>query len=299
MNFKKVVFICVLTVSAGLVLSGCTPEKAEALVTAVKSFESKSLQAIVAYEKLFKNYRKLERETNDQIFDQSSSAITTHGKQAVTVDSMISALSHRNDIQGDRSIEREFHDIKIVYASLRNTYESLPKGSILGAEYVGCGQDIVAKATSQLINFSVDINTNPLYPISLRQNVAKYKILVASEQPKDARLVFNEISTAISNYDEKHEEALKLTLAAVEDGIKVHQLLGKYSDVSISDILGVVQYGLDFLGTLNGIDVADATAKLTSIQKELGSKDYWKRIESIPVADIGNCKPESTDTQEK
>jgi len=295
MSFKKMVFGEIIVLSAILFFAGCTPEKAGALLTAIKSFESKSLQAIGVYEQLFKDYSKQERETNDHIFEQSSAAIIKYGLGAVTVDDMISVLSLRQDAQADRTIEKEFYEIKAVYISLRNAYESLPKGRILGAKYVGCGQDVIAKATNQLINFSINVSTDPLYPIALRKKVAYYKKLVANNKKKEARLVFNEIAATIVKYDEKHEEAIKLTLAAVEDGIKVHQLLGKYSDISVSDILGVVQFGLNFLGTLQGVNVTEATAKLADIQKELGEKEYWQRIESTPIAKIENCIIKSID----
>ncbi len=298
MKVIKSSFLVLALVTATIFLSGCTPEKAESLVTAVKSFESKSLQAIDAYEKMFKTYRIIDRETNDQLFEQTVAVIKKGTPSSVNIDSMVEALSLRKANKGDSTIEKEFYDIKVVYTLLRNAYESLPKGSILGAEYVSCGQDVVAKATSQLVNFSMDIQKDPLYPISLRQKVGKYKYLVKNNKDKEARLVFNEIATAINNYDTQHENAIKLTLAAVEDGKKVHQLLGKYGEVSISEILGVVQFGLDFLRTLKGIDVEDATAKLQSVQKELGDKEYWKRIETMPIAEVGNCKIETSSNGE-
>ncbi len=294
MKVRNISFVVLVAIIAVLSLSGCTPEKAEALLTAIKSFESKSQQAIGTYEQMFKDYRILERETNDQLFDQSVAAIESGSASSVNVGSMVSALSSREANKGNNTIEKEFYDIKVVYTSLRNAYKSLPRGSVLGAEYVKCGRDVVAKATSQLVNFSMNIEKNPLYPISLRQKVAMYKSLVKKEKRKEARILFNEIAVRISQYDTQHEQALKITLAAVEEGKKVHRLLGKYGEVSISDILGVVQFGFDFLGTLKGIDVADATAKLQSIQKELGGEDYWKRIEALPIEDIGNCKFEAT-----
>ncbi len=293
MKMKKLSFVIVIAVIATLSLSGCSPEKAEALLTAIKSFESKSLQAIDAYEQLFKEYRKLERETNDQLFEQSVATIKGGAASSVNVDSMISALSLREANKGDKPIEKEFYNIKVVYTSLRSAYESIPNGSMLGAGYVSCGRDVVAKAVSQLVNFSMDVEEGPLYPISLRQKVAKYKNLVKTKRETEARILFDEMATSIKQYDAQHENALKLTLAAVEDGTKVHQLLQKYDDVSISDILGVVQFGLDFLGTLNGVNVADVTAELQSIQFELGGSDYWTRIAMMPIEDFGNCRIET------
>jgi len=72
MKVIKSSFLVLVMLAAIIFLSGCTPEKAEALLTVVKSFEYKSLQAIDAYEKMFKNYRKIDRETNDQLFEQYS-----------------------------------------------------------------------------------------------------------------------------------------------------------------------------------------------------------------------------------
>ncbi len=286
---KKTLILGLALIMALLPLTGCTPEKAEALLTAIKSFESRSLQALDAYEQLFKDYHKLTKESNDEIFQQTAAAIREHGAEVVTVDGMISTLSPREAKAGDRAVEREFYDIKTVYISLRNTYESLPQGSLLGAEYVSCGQDVVAKATNQLVNFATNIEENPLYPFSLRQQVGEYKNLVKNNKNDEARLVFNQIAEAIVRYDEQHEKALKLTLAAVEDGRRVHQLLGSYSDVSVAEILGVIQFGLDFLATLDDVDVKNISAKLASIKTEMSLTPYWQRIESIPITKFENC----------
>ena len=161
-------FVVILACSFFFSISGCTPEKAQALLTSIKSFESRSIQALNTYEQLFKEYRTLKQDTKNEVFEKTGAAIRKHGKDAVTLDGLAEDLSNIKRKEQYSSIEKEFYEIKAVYAAIHSAYSSLPQGSMLAASYVSCGQEIVAKATNQLINFAVNINESPLYPMALR-----------------------------------------------------------------------------------------------------------------------------------
>ncbi|MCA3022597.1 MAG: hypothetical protein ACK5RJ_14215 [Burkholderiales bacterium] len=273
-------------------MSGCTPEKAEALLTAIKAFEFQSAQALAAYEELFKDYRAVKRESQDELFAQAYDAVV---KSGVTNESFEVAISNVGQLQNDRAntkIENEFQQLKSAYSMLSSAYESLPQGSLIGAKYVSCGRMAVAKLTKQLLNFSSDIDVNPLYPALLRQDFADFKALaVQTNSPKDkARQKFDAFYSGVAGYEKKHREAIAKTLAAAEQGKKLDQLLARYDAATISNILGVIQYGLSFAGTLNGVDVSKSSARLKAVKDDMEKDGYWKQVESMPLTSVTECK---------
>jgi len=275
-----------------LLLSGCTPEKAEALLTAIKAFESQSIQALDAYESLFKEYRAIKMESQDELFTQAYEAVKQQGVKNTKFEIAVSNVGKLESERASTKIENEFQQIKSAYALLSSAYESLPQGSMLGAQYVSCGQTAVAKLTKQLVNFSVDIDNSPLYPSALRQEFSEFKALaIQGDAQKDkTKQKFDNFYSGVAAYEEKHRTAMKLSLAAVEQGRKLNALLANYDEVTISNILGVVQYGLSFAGTLKGIDVSKASASLKTVKEEMDKDDYWIRVESIPLSSIAECK---------
>ncbi len=66
------------------------------------------LQAISAYETLFKDSVYLEKKSNDEIFDLTSAAIKKYGKEAVTFERLIQELSSREQNQLNQKIKEEF-----------------------------------------------------------------------------------------------------------------------------------------------------------------------------------------------
>lgn len=287
----RIIAVTCLVISA-LPMSGCTPDKAEALLTAIKAFESQSNQALTAYEDLFKEYRAVKRESQDELFNQAYEAVNQQGAKNVTFAQAVSNVGQLEDERASSRIEDEFQQLKSAYALLSSAYESLPQGSLVGAQYVSCGQMAVAKLTKQLVNFSTDIDQSPLYPNALRQEFAEFKVLATQgdAQKEKTKQKFDSFYAGVAAYEEKHKDALGKTLAAVEQGRKLNQLLAQYDAATISNVLGVIQYGFSFAGTLQGIDLSKTAAKLKVIKDEMEKDDYWKRVESIPLSSVAECK---------
>jgi hypothetical protein len=299
MRAKTVIAVICLIVSAVL-LTGCTPEKAEALLTAVKAFELQSNKALSAYESLFKEYRTIKKESQDELFDQAYEAVVKQGVNNVTFDQ---AVLNVGSLEADRAgtkIENEFQQLKAVYALLSNAYQSLPQGSLLGARYVSCGQMVVAKLTQQLLNFSVDVNRSPLYPNALRQEFAEFKALAmqGAAQKEKTKQKFFSFCAGVTAYEEKHRMAISLTLAAVEQGRKLNELLARYDSVTIANILSVVRYGLSFAGTLEGVDTSEVSKRLNAVKSEMEKEAYWKQVASIPIGSLGKCKIQSNEKED-
>lgn len=285
------------TTSALLIVSipllvGCTPEKAEALLTAIKAFETQSNQALTSYEELFKEYRKLNIETQDELFISAYEGVNQQGVTNSSFQQAVDNIGKLKTTNSENKIEREFLELKSLYVTLSNTYTSLPQGSLIGAQYVSCGQNAVAKLTKQLVNFSSEINNSPLYPIALHQDFSEFKNLaVKGSSNKDAaRKKYDAFYSGIHNYETKHADAIAKTLIAVELGQQLNKLLAKYDEITISSILEVIQYSISFSGTMNGVDISQSAARLKVISGEMDKSEYWKRIETIPISSVTQCQ---------
>lgn len=274
-------------------MTGCTPEKAEALLTAIRAFEFKSNQALGAYEDLFKEYRVIKRESQDELFTQAYDAVNQqHGVKNVTFEQEVKNVGQLENTRASSRIENEFLQLKSAYSMLSSTYESLPQGSLIGAQYVSCGQMAVAKLTKQLVNFSSNIDKSPLYPAALRQDFAEFKALAikGNAQKEMTRQKFDTFYSGVAAYEKKHNDAIAKTLAAAEQGQKLNQLLAQYDAVTISNILGAIQYGFSFAGALDGVDLSKSSARLKVVKEDMEKNEYWKRVESIPLTSVAECK---------
>lgn len=294
MQFRSIVATCLIVSVPPL--TGCTPEKAEALLTAIKAFESKSNQALDAYEQLFKEYTALKKESQDELFAQAYSAA---GTTSASFDDAVSIVSQFESKKANTRIENEFLQLRAAYSMLSSTYESLPQGSLIGAQHVSCGQTAVAKLTKQLVNFSSNIDQSPLYPIAVRQDFVDFKTLAGEGDAKKetAKQKFDAFYSGVAEYERKHNDAIAKTLAAVEQGKTLNQLLAKYDAVTVSNILGVIQYGFTFTSTLNGINISKSSARLKEVKDDMEKNDYWRRVESIPLASIAHCKIQPADKE--
>lgn len=290
MRFRSTVATCLIICMP--FISGCTPEKAEALLTAIKAFESQSNQALAAYEDLFKDYRALKKESQGELFIQAYDAVNQYGAKNETFEQAVLNVGELESKRASSRIENDFLQLKSAYSMLSSAYESLPQGSLIGARYVSCGQMAVAKLTRQLVNFSSDIEKSPLYPAALRQDFADFKNLASQgkTQKEMTRQKFDAFYSGVAAYEKKHNDTIAKTLAAVEQGRKLDQLLAQYDAVTISNILGLIQYGFSFAGTLNGVDVSKSSAKLQAVREDMEKSEYWKRVESIPLTSVAECK---------
>ncbi|TJZ67450.1 hypothetical protein [Chitiniphilus eburneus] len=279
--------ICLLALA--LPLAACTPEKAEALVAAVKAFEAKSNEALDAYEALFQDYGEIRNESQDVLFQQAYAAVAQRGAGSPSFSDAVQMVGTLKSTRQNTTIENEFREIRTAYMLLGSAYDSLPQGSALGARHVSCGRSAVAKLTLQLVNFASDVDQDPLYPTALRETFAEFKKVAAKGDQSLAQRQFDRFYTGVAGYEARHAEALRLTLAAVEQGRKLDGLLARYDDVTLSGLLGAIQYGFTFAGTLKGVDPATASSRLQATKAELDASPYWQRVEAVPLASIAEC----------
>jgi hypothetical protein len=213
---------------------------------------------------------------------------------ASTFELAVKNVGQLDNVRADNKIKKEFYELKSAYEKLSNAYASLPRGSLMSAKKVACGQRIVAKLTKQLVNFSSDIVESPLYPNAARQEFSEFKELVAKGalQKDTARKKFDAFYSGVIEYERRHLDAIDKTIIAVEQGRRLNQLLENYSSINVSGVLSIIQSGFSFASTLNGVDVSKSATVLKKIKNDMEMSEYWKLIDSIPLTSIAQCNIE-------
>lgn len=281
-----------LAIGLTATLAGCTSEKAEALLTSVKAFAASSSEAIDSYESLFQDYRNIGFGSPDQKFNGAYAAIAKYGVTDVTSDynNAVRSISSLKPFEsGNAEVRSNFDELRASYSLLADSYASLPQGSLLGATYVPCGQLVVSKLTQQLVNFANDIDIKPLYPLEARQNYEAFVALASQGKKELAKQKFDNFYSKIHDYENKQTEAKRKTIIAVEQGRRLYNLLGSYSSVTLSNLLGVVDSGFMLANSLRGVNLSAASSQLASVQREMDGSDAWKRVKELPLGSISSC----------
>lgn len=115
-------------------------------------------------------------------------------------------------------------------------------------------------------------------------------VALATQGKKElARQKFDDFYAKIHDYEIKQTEAKKKTIIAVEQGRRLYTLLGSYSSVTLSNLLGVVDSGFMLSNSLRGVNLAAASNQLALIQREMDASDAWKRVNELPLGSISAC----------
>ncbi|GAB3257070.1 hypothetical protein [Chitinimonas naiadis] len=275
-----------------VLMSGCTQEKADALTAAVNTYEQQANQALTAYEDLFHDYRTLPKPPQTELFEQAYAAVRQNGIGAVKFEDALSNMGQLSNDKADQAVTASFDKLRYAYAQFGRAYAALPQGNVLGSGYVACGRGVLARLTKQLVNFASDVDSTPLYPATLRFEFAEFKQAAnkGDAQKDNARKLYERFYTNLTAYEDKHRAALDATLAAVDQGRRLDQLLAHYNDVTLTSILGVAQQGVSYAGTLKGVDATRAANRLKQIKADMDQDPYWSRLESIPLNQVSDCK---------
>ena len=75
----------------------------------------------------------------------------------------------------------------------------------------------------------------------------------------------------------------------MEQGRRLYNLLGSYSSVTLSNLLGVVDSGFMLANSLRGVNLSAASSQLASVQREMDGSDAWKRVKELPLGSISSC----------
>lgn len=289
-NFAAVLFLLI----ALIFLGGCTPEKAEALLSAAQAFKNEAKKAISAYEELLlaglDSPKMSEKETVADIIKRGNS-FASQGKE-ITFNGVTRGLqdpfkSAKAEVKA--LVQRQ----NLLYDAFTDSLINLPRGSYFAAEQVQCVEEIARRLVINIANYRKAIETRPV-SLVVPEEDAVYDLEKAltggSELEKNdaARKIY-------ALYNQKQElnnKVIAQATIAAETGLKVIKAADSYDKLSTEDMLKLVRQALAIVGTLEGLDTTKALSRLDKALVDAKGDAHWQEILSMEVYSAGTkCNP--------
>lgn len=282
---------------AVIVLSGCTEEKAQALYSATKSFQLEANRAIDGYEALFvaaaKRPETTEQERINKFLEQARAKGQVEAKDAI---------NHLDLKQKDTAIAtmiaEDLSEIRIYYDEFKGSLERLPQASFLARSQVACAAEITVRLSMSMVNYAENLRAKPVrlirrendYTNALNQAI---QLKNTSEQVRATKLL---IDLANERFD-LTDRAIRQSLVAAETGARVADLARRYEELSVGDVLALINKGLEIANSVKGVDLDVTLQRASDLKAKLENDKHWKEILAIKFGSDGSpCKP-STETK--
>ncbi|GAB7127690.1 hypothetical protein JCM19000A_21970 [Silvimonas sp. JCM 19000] len=279
---------------AALAGTACTQDKANAVLATAQSFAATAQQALDAYAQLFAQYNAPAPTTADAQFKLLYSAVASRGMQAAQFADAVGTLGQLQPAAAQQHIQQRFDQLGASYRLLAQTYQNLPQAAWAGASAVACGRQAVAHLTGQLADFASDLNAHPLYPLQLHLQFSQFKAAAVAGQQAQARTQFDQLAQGIAQYEQQHLAALKLTVAAVEQGRQLDQLLARYDTLTLGDAIAGLQRGMALTAGLHSASAASTSARFEQVQADIAADPAWQRAAATPLIAGSACKENKT-----
>ena len=208
---------------------GCTPEKAEALLASIKSYRGSAERALQAIEGIYlasantlagaTDVDKFNAFYNQNKLDKGSATYEFYNDN-----SKYDALITRN---ADLQVSTALLPLRATFVELDQAYASLPAGIFLGAKYVSCGKQAVAKLTSSLLKTWENTQRRPPYPAIIKLHLADAAHYAKASDRKKSLEKYTLAVNELKAFDERMDKAAELTLVAVRQGGSLYELLDK------------------------------------------------------------------------
>ncbi len=311
---KKYVGILLLVI-IGLVLSGCTPEKARALSIAAVQFKVESLSAVDAIDLLMDKELESPPRTNSEINEEFANrilAIPTEEKNEagemveVEIDSgeIEQALDPYTVKLDDDYLQKrnEFKNkLRKHYIAFADIFKDLEGGSFFAKKAVKASAPHAKDLTLQMAAFAKSINSNPPILLQYRSAITVEIEKVRedteiTEEKKKSRLI-----ALKEEWDLIKAKELDLQRSTVEKclkasllGMKVSRLIDKYDKLSLKDLNFIISKVLDEAGGISGKDLSKLKLKSEDIFAKIESDPIWEDVANTVLDEINDAMVKPT-----
>lgn len=285
MSFKKTFKVLVVFIGI-IVLSSCTKEKAEALQLAAEQFRVDAISAIDQVNYLFIQDISIAKPTDEEQIETLVKILMKKDKSYLT-DARLNWLAKRGEPAKDANAatNAQFDTLKAQYYQFENMFSSLVEGSYFAKDAVNQAEKHALNLTLQLINFAKLLQTGNFTFTSSRSALLT-KMHLAIDEPNEAlqQELFKNLSADFIQLlkDEKatKENAIRQCYKAAESGNITIELIRKYDDLSVSDIMNTIKGSLKFAGEItNGNQsIAALTTKFDGVEKMLKENTDYESL---------------------
>lgn len=272
-----------LLLSAFLLASGCSKEKAIALKTAAEAARAQAVTAVEATESMLARSVAVPPEARERLVDR----LVRDFGEAETIDSTLFDTAIKDTEISDRArgeIGSEFGKLQARYAAFAAMFRSLPDGSYLAA-------DAVQRAESHAMNLSLEfmafaqalgrlpdmftgeralliemINEDKLKPANVRDDLLKVHIARALDLRAAERAA--------------RDQAIVQCLRAAQAFRFAADLIRNYRKMSAADVLTATRELLTAANDISGnqAHIGQLLTQYSEIEGQIRSDPYWREV---------------------
>ena len=284
-SISKCVGILLLLMFVGVMLSGCTPEKAAALSSAATQFKEKSLEAVDAIASLMDKELEPPPRSNSEINEEFAKNIlaVSDDKEITTFIVELANDPYSVVLDDDYKARRKKfrNNLRKSYIAFANIFEELEGGSFFAKKAVKASAPIASNLTLQMAAYAEAITNNPPKLLQYRSAKvveiaeAKASTTLDSGAKKSRLFALNEEYNAIKTLElELQKSTVKKCLDASLLGMYVGRLIDEYEKLSLKDLHYITGRVLTEVSSITGEDLS---------KLKLKSEEVFAKIESDPI----------------
>lgn len=295
----------VLLLFVGLMLSGCTPEKAGALSNAAVQFKVKSLEAVGAILLLMDKELESPPRTNSEINEEfvkkileleDGTLITSYA-----VKTAIDPYSAPLDKEILREQEKFKNKLRKHYIAFADIFEDLEGGSFFAKKAVKASAPHAKKLTLQMAALAKSISSNPPILVQYRnaitveiENVLEDKELKEGEKKSRLIALKEKWDLILAKELDLQRSTVEKCLEASLLGMQVCRLIDKYDTLSLDDIHFMVNMVINEAGAISGKDLSNLKLKSENIFAKIESDPIWKGMTDVALEEANNAMANSS-----
>ena len=270
---------------------GCTEERALALKTAAESFGNKASAAIDTVVELSVRASLGKQATEEVSIDRAKQALLLTQKNrpdqlnAVITESF-KWLQEREALR--RTAYADYDKLKAAYASYAAAYKRLPEGSLIAAKDIACSAALGGRLTKYMADAGKALSAAP---VALIWETAEGRAALAAgaarantinqEKPIDEPV--RAYVALLKEQDRINAEAVAKLADAAEAGAHTLDLIEKYNDISIADLLKGLRRVLVVGDSSLGFSSKAQIDRLDNVITKLNRKPALTGVLALPL----------------
>lgn len=296
MKFSSSARFLLLILVSVLFLTGCTPEKAEALLSAAKAFQNEAKKAIAAYEELLMagldTPRLSEKEAVADIIYRANYFL---GKEEIVTFVGITRGLQDPLSDGKAEIKAFVQRQQSLYDAFADSLTNLPRGSYFAGEHVQCAEEIARRLVINIANYREAVKRRPVSlvapeeaAVDTLEKALKNRKGTDVEKNEGARRVYE----LFNRKAELNNKLIAQATVAAETGLQVVKAAREFNTLSAEDIIKLVRQALAIAGGLEGLDTSKAVGRLDKAVQDARGDAHWQKILDLEIYQAGTkCNP--------
>ncbi|MEK7737777.1 MAG: hypothetical protein AAB319_08485, partial [Pseudomonadota bacterium] len=280
MRFRQLLYQLPALIAVAFLFSGCTEERAVALKTAAELFDAGASAAIDAVVELSLRSNLGKPEAEETLIKRTKQdLLATQRNKPDQIDAVISNsfkwINERQKLR--RDAYTDYDKLKTAYAEFAAAYKRLPEGSFVGAQDVGCSAALGARLVNYMADAGKRLASTPvplIYEIA-QSEIALGKNTVSAVKSGNEQALDEAIRAHVAllkDQERSNNEAVAKLADAAESGAQVLDLIEKYNDLSIADLLKGLRHVLQVRESSLGLSSKAQLERLDKVVAKLNSK---------------------------